>query len=425
MRVDGGSGVLINPAEGDFSYIITAKHVIELGDKYKSHQDIVVKNLSCELIPLESVFIHSSADLAVLITQEKYENKLEISNTSAIRGDTLFIYGFPNTRIGENLQSDRIREYSGIVQSFNQEKFIVSLEDSPDYDQLVGISGGGVFKVVGDDIFLCGIESRKHGNVQSEFHGNIECIQLNKIEELIEKNNLPKIYPEKMHNFIKLVRSSFSYFQNADEPAYIEFLTNSLHSYADKFSENGPTPIEISSRLKNKLLISNSPLQELYHVNLWIAFLEFIIISSLLDKVNELSFEYIEEVSKKRKFLFTASKDNWIKKLEEIFKSDFRGLKKGGCIIISSNEHRARLSPKPHRYASVISNIGRVSTSDLMVDAAIRNPAKDFNIMHLTGLHEVCVINNEELFSKYYSGNDGFDVEEMMEIFKEIYRENI
>ena len=45
VRVDGGSGVLINPAEGDFSYIITAKHVIELGDKYKSHQDIVVKNL--------------------------------------------------------------------------------------------------------------------------------------------------------------------------------------------------------------------------------------------------------------------------------------------------------------------------------------------------------------------------------------------
>src|SRR5690606_26762183 len=135
--------------------------------------------------------------------------------------------------------------------------------------------------------------------------------------------------------------NTFSHFDNADDPSCFEFLKNNLHEYAHNFSEKAPSPFEVSNKLGNKLLIKNSPSENLFNENLWSAFLEFMLISSLLDKIDELNFETIDQVSKKRRFLFSACKGNWTQKLLDIFQSDFRGLQKGGVIIVSTNDARA------------------------------------------------------------------------------------
>lgn len=427
VSVDNGSGVLINPSYGEFSYIITAKHNIEINqNEYKNAKDIKVKNSSNIIIIIDRVLIHSALDLAVLITHDRLELNLTSVNYPLTRGEDVYFYGFPTLRrTNDETISYSIREYKGMTQESDDKEFKLRLEDLPDKRQIDGASGGGIFKVNQEnDVFLCGIESRMDGNSR-EHHGRVICIHLNQLDALLQENKLPEIYPELMHNFYNLVCKTFSYFEEADDPDAVQFLKNKLHEHAEGFSGTGPRPIDIYIQLKEKLLVKNSPSQELYHEKLWVTFLEFMVISSLLDEVKELSFEYVNNTSKKRKFLFSASKGKWIRKLEDIFKSDFRGLEKGGVIVVSSNEPHANLSPKPNTYKGIIVHIGRISRAELMVDIGIRNPATDFRLCHLTGLHKACVIEHEEEFADYYAGNEGYDEEEMMAKFKENYREHI
>lgn len=424
--VENGSGVLINPATGDFSYILTAKHVIGIYDGkkiigYKEYNDIKIEDINSEIVELQGVITHDEADVAILITKKKYISGLISVKEKILRDDKAILIGFPESR---RKSEQKIREFKGEVQEYNETTFVLRIEEKPDQKQVQGSSGGGVFKIVEDKIYLCGIESGMDGGI-SEYHGRVVCTHLENINKLLIEKNSPEIFPEQMHSFINIIKNTFSHFDNADDPSCFEFLKNNLHEYAHNFSEKAPSPFEVSNKLGNKLLIKNSPSENLFNENLWSAFLEFMLISSLLDKIDELNFETIDQVSKKRRFLFSACKGNWTQKLLDIFQSDFRGLQKGGVIIVSTNDARATKELKPRTFEKIVVNIGRVSSTNLMVDAAIRNPAKEFRLMHLIGLHDECVLDNDIEFEKYYSGNEGYDVEEMLEKFKEFYHANI
>lgn len=424
--VENGSGVIINPAVGDFSYILTAKHVIGIYEEnkligYKEFDSINVATIDNEKIELLDRKIHDNLDVAILISKNRFEIDLLNVKGNISRNDHAFFLGFPEYRRND---LKKIREFDGEIQEYDENEFVLRIKEKPSQKEVVGSSGGGIFKIIEDKVYLCGIESRMDGNAK-EFHGRVVCTHLDKFNELLNNNKLPQIFPSLMTSFFKAIENIFQHFDNADDPSCFEFLKYSLQEYASAFSVNGPSPIEITEKLGARLLVKNSPSENLFDQSLWIAFIEFMLISSLIDNSKELNFEYIEQVSKKRKFLYTANKGNWIHKLEDIFSSDFRGLEKGGVIIISSNDARAKPRLSERAFDKIVNHIGRVSPKSLMVDTSIRNPAKEFKIFHLIGLHDKCVLNNDEEFEKYYAGNEGFDVEEMIDKFKELYIENI
>lgn len=424
--VENGSGVIINPAIGEFSYILTAKHVIGIYEDnkivdYKEFDNITVLTVDNEKIDLQSKIVHENLDIAILITKNRFEIDLLNIRGNISRNDDAIFLGFPDYRRND---INKIREFDGEIQGYDENTFVLRIKEKPNQNEVVGSSGGGVFKIIQDNIYLCGIESGMDGNAR-EFHGRVVCTHLEKFNELLSNNDLPKIFPSLMTSFMQVKENIFQHFDNADDPSCFQFLKDSLQEYASTFSLNGPSPIEVTERLGTRLLVRNSPVENLFDQNLWIAFIEFMLIGSLIDNIKELNFEYIDQVSKKRKFLYTANKGNWVHGLEDIFSSDFRGLEKGGIIIISSNDSRAKLSLSQRALDKIVNHIGRVNPKSLMVDTSIRNPAKEFKIFHLLGLHDNCVLNNDEEFEKYYAGNEGFDVEEMIEKFKEFYSANI
>lgn len=425
--IENGSGVIVNPALGDFSYILTAKHVIGIYDDnknivgYKKFDTIDVVTISNKKIELQNTIIHEDLDIAILISSEKLEiNSLAIGKNIA-RNENAYFLGFPDLRRND---TKKIREFEGVIQENDENIFVLRIKEKSSQKEVLGASGGGVFKIIADKIYLCGIESGMDGNFR-EFHGRVVCTHLARFNELLSNNNLPLIIPSMMINFLKIIENIFQHIDKADDPSCFQFLRNSLQEYASAFSMKAPSPIEITERLGEKLLVKNSPVENLFDQNLWITFIEFMLIFSLIDNNDELNFQYIEQVFKKRKFLYTASNDNWIHNLNNIFSSDFRGLEKGGVIIISSNDPRAKLSLSPRVFKNIVKDIGRVSPKSLMVDTSIRNPVQDFKIFHLIGLHDKCILENDDEFEKYFSGNEGFDVKEMLEKFKGFYSANI
>jgi hypothetical protein len=428
VEVDNGTGVLVQPALGECSFVVTAKHVIETGEGtgvYKSSEEVGVRLFDGTPIEISSIYIDEEADLAIMSTQKRLNIDLLPAIARPERGENVLFYGYPSTRRNGNAD-DRIREFEGQVNESSDTRFIVTLQNVPDWGQVVGASGGGIFIIIGEDIFLYGIESRMEGDVDAEHHGRVVCLPLLVIEALIIKEKLALIHPPAMVSFVGLISQTFNYYDEADDPRNIRFLKSRLHERARLLSvSHEVSPLNLYKEFEAALLISNSPSQDLYANDLWIAYFEFLVISCLVDEIDNIDFSYVEENFTKRRFLFSAQKENWVWRLMDIFRSDFRGLRRDGKIIISTGDRSGKLKAKTEQIQNVVMDIGRGDVSALMVDSAIVNPAKEFEVLHLTGLHKVCVLDNENELGRFYAGGDGCGESELINRIRCLYHEYI
>gem|GEM_PF-6003362 len=428
VKVDTGSGVLIRPSSGIGTYILTAKHVIETEPNsgvYRAVEDIVVTTYAGNIVPVQQVKISTRADLAILISEQKLNTYLTPAISQLERGNKTLFYGYPIQRRGGN-EDDRLREYEGEVTASTSDKFTLRLVGEPEHGEIVGSSGGGVFAIIGDDLFLCGIESRVEGRVDKEFHGKVICIPMSEVDALIDAEGLDRIFPVEMKSFLKLSERLFSYYDQADLPDNLIFLKTQFRQLAAKMGGNDTvSPIDLYNKFQSALLIRNSPAQDLYCVDLWIAYFEFLVISCLIDEVELITIEYIEANSANRRFLFSADNKKWAWRLLDIFKSDFRGLKRKGKIIISTGEVNANMKPMKPSLERIVSDIGRSVAGELRVDAGISNPVDEFDIYHLTGLHKECVLAKEYELAEYYAGKEGAGPEELMALVRRLYSAHI
>ncbi|WP_415755984.1 ABC-three component system protein [Pseudomonas sp. LT1P18] len=416
--VGTGTGVLINPHEGDFSYVLTAKHVIEhkaTSEGFLKATDIRVFNWSGEPIAISARYVSPTDDLAILVTSNRLDAQMRASLSPPVRDEKLYFFGYPKTRRGGNPE-DILREFPGEVQSAGDRQFILQLTGEPDWDQIAGASGGGVYRGSGEEAFLCGLEYRIEGDTASERHGRVLCHDFSLINELLEKENLPPIYPSSMNDFCSLVSHTFKSYDKAEDPENVRYLKATLHERAKQISKNGAVrPIDIYKARKEALLIKGSPLQDLYEDHLWIAYLEFLVISCLIDLHGNIEFSYVDSLFAKRRFLFSAHDGNWVHRLREIYHSDFRGLEVGGVVVVSTADTSAALQPKEQSTNKIVVDIGRVGTSQLMVDSVINNPALQFRLYHLTGMHRICVTDKEFDYGNYWAGHQDFEEQQLFE----------
>ena len=424
VMVNDGSGVLVQPALGNQSYIFTAKHVLETEENSRQYHDIdeiTVTKINGDVIDLARRVVSADNDLAILIVNSKLDSDLQIAVSKPERNKKVLYYGYPAIR--RNLEPrEQLREYPGQINEIEDDRFSVALDGRPSWGEVAGSSGGGVFIEVGGDIFLQGIESRVEGVVDREFHGKVICTPVAMIEKFISESGLEKIHPPSMTSFIGLVDKTFQYFAQAEDPNNLTFLMNKLKERGSTLSSAEEiNPFTLCEKFKRKLLIRDCPEQNLYNEKLWIAYLEFLIISSLIDDIDVIDFSYIDDNSTRRRFLFSTDQDNWIWKLMDIFRSDFRGLKLGGKIVVSTGDSAPKHEARKSSLQKVVVDIGRGQKNEMMVDSGITNPAIDFTVYHLTGLHKFCVVDDDENFAAYYAGSEEYGGVKLMALIKDLY----
>jgi len=427
VMVNDGSGVLIQPAVGDHCYILTAKHVLETAENSRQYHDIdniTVTRIDESTIGLARRIVSPNFDIAILVTNNKLDSDLQIAVSKPERSRGILFYGYPGTRRTLEEPRDRLREYPGKINEVEGDRFSVALDGGPLWGEVAGASGGGVFVEIGGDIFLLGIESRVEGVVDREFHGKVICTPIARIETIISDEGLEKIHPPSMASFIGLVDKTFRCFAQAEDPENLRFLMSQLKERGSALSSaNHINPFKLYEKFKKKLLVKDCPEQSLYNEELWIAYFEFLIISCLIDDidVNTVDFSYIDDNSTRRRFLFSTDQDNWVWKLMDIFRSDFRGLKRGGKIVVSSGDDAPKHEARPSTLKKIVVDIGRGQNSEMMVDSGIKNPAIDFKVYNLTGLHRLCIVDDDERFSEYYAGNEEHGETELTALVKELY----
>jgi hypothetical protein len=427
-----GSGVVVSPGEVDYSYILTAKHNLKkIFDNEDTYEDIYLEANEINVISLEENkleiidrLLHPSLDLAILVTSTHIPSEILISKDLK-QDERAVVIGYPETR-NEKIGKESLRDFPGKIHRTTGEFTVVSLDDTPNHVQLVGVSGGGLFKERDNEVILCGVQVRFEGNPAKEHHGKVECIPLCFIDEIISskdnKNGYVPIYPEHFLCFSKSQPAIFR-FEAVQTPESVKFLKGVLQLIAtDLRKKSLPKPIEIYEKYSTSLLVNNAPGEDIFHPFLWSTYLEFLVLASIIDQVNEVDFTYLEKENSKRRFLFSASTNNWTTLLRDIYSSDLRGLSKDGIIIISTRDQKStsHLLTKC-TLKHIVTDIGRMPLESMRIDNPMINPASEFKLYHWSGLHHHCVINKEDEYSEFFIGSPDGGMPELIEKIRREY----
>jgi len=404
VKVNGGSGVLVNAMTRDYSYVLTAAHVIT-----DESNGLVVKD--CQDNPLEvlSIFIPSQwsesksdhYDFAVLKVdyQERVlQNCLPASDLTDRASLTLV--GFPET---ERDSSNPIKEYPGHKISVVNGLVIMCLDSTPGKATIRGMSGGGVYHIKDEKPLLIGVEFRMDNDGREQQYGRTQNHSLARFEELINANSSAPMIPAYLESFSNMLDSIFSF--NVDDPQNVSNLKEELENAACYLIEKGLVPpYKVMVQYNSDLLVEPNNLGELKSYELWVAYLEFLVISVLIDRSVSADAAYLKKLERKRRLIYTSNGANWIRRLDELLITARRLLDKDGTLIVASPEAAAKVLPKRFQLQNVINNISVVPTQGPFpaidsVDSSESAILASYKLTHLEGLRKTCVVDIEEEYS--------------------------
>ena len=395
VRVNDGSGVLVNAMTQDYSYILTAAHVTK---NVKDH--VVIDYQGHNLHVLEVLTYPESKDVEAIpydcaILKVEYqagvEQKCIPASSLSLRSD-LALVGFPGT---ERESSDPIKHYDGHLTSVFNEHVIFTIEGVPGRGTIEGMSGGGIYHVQGKIPFLVGIEYRMDGTGQDQQYGRVQCYSLVRFKDIITEHASAPMIPAYLECFSSMRETIFTF--NVIDQNNVLNLKAALDSFADSLIASGmPPPYEVLQLYDLQLLVDSKQPSELTTRELWVAYLEFLVISALMDNVGVVDTYYIKSIERKRRLLYTSDGVNWVSRLEELLKTARRLLDKDGTIIVASPDAAAKLLPPNFMLERVINDIAVVpSQGPFAIDAVESSIYTSFKLTHLEGLRKSCVIDNE------------------------------
>lgn len=408
VKVNNGSGVLINGMTEKYSYVLTAKHVIL--------ENNTVQKIDGVLINVQGVYKHDNVDCAILIVDFQDEIFQKTYNVEYLPDSaSLVLVGYPTVRRNT---SDEVKHQNGIFIENINKRFILSADGYPSKEITVGMSGGGVYYIENNNAYLIGVQYAMDGTDSEEHFKRLKCNTLDFYDQIVEINNLPPIVPSYLECFSRVNDDIFNF--NIANPSNVEKLKLYLNAISENIIKDGLSPYIIMQRYSDKLLLTKGNNYKLKDKDLWIAYCEFLILCLIVDSPQTADENYLNVLDEKRRLLYYDSSENWTRKLQEILLYAQSVYVDKGTLIISSPEPHALLFPHRETLADVIDDISLIPLSGYgnEIDNTYENLYENLVITHLQTLHNHCVSKHEY---KYRNLN----IREMVDLFRGSYYEII
>jgi hypothetical protein len=403
-----GSGVLAQGISREYSYVLTARHVLQKNkdDLSKGIHDKDSLVLSSEyyssLNILEIYFYDDqNIDLAVIKVEfiddlliYPYEYNLDTLND-------IFLYGCPET--------NEVELYSLTFIPLKKNKLEFSTKESTAQgSDIDGFSGGGFFLIQGGEFYLCGIETEIK---QKGFVTRIKGHCISTINEFLNLKKLARLGAAHLADFKRIQPITFSSL-NLYEPENLDQLIKTLHyQMQEKICNSAITPIFILEKFKEKILLCQQQHKELEDKELWVDFLEFIVIQVIISFPSDLSEgwenKYLNELSTRYKLIYINEKCKWrsIYKNERL-PSHTSEIDNSIKIIILG--HKDSLPDNPELNGFYNKTIIDISTGlqGERIDNPQRRTPLDNSIIHWHKLNEVCISDKEDSYSELNNNSD-------------------
>lgn len=395
VKVAGGSGCLFQPLNSDYSYVLTAKHVIEGVENIeiiRQYIEIDGNKVDETIEILETPYLHSNPNKDAAIIKIKKIDGIESllrADLNALEKDNWYLCGHPDSREANDFsyRKNKLKIENPVELYIEGE-----IERNVNHSEVVGQSGGGIIKTEGSCFLLAGIQKKMATTDEEESLSRIHFAPLTFFDEVIEENetNLSPLFPPYIGTFSILLQEIFPF------PNLLikqELVRNTLLSISKNICL-GTNPDKIIKEYGNKFLVNGTPDHIIYHKSLWKSLLEFLTIIKLYEETQD--FDNLTNIHKKRKMLIVDT-DNWIKKLEEIYRSDLSEIEKGGSIVIcATNEKVPSLLEITTDLFEVLTDI-TVPVEDMIISNTVQNPFVDLKLINIFKFQHHIINNATEL----------------------------
>ncbi|GLO16776.1 MULTISPECIES: ABC-three component system protein [Pseudomonas] len=403
VMVNGGSGVLMNAMTLEFSYVLTARHTVfeePAKNVVTDHNQNAIEVLGVMVFP--KVGQQEPLDCAIL----KIAHQAGLSQKSWTAANlppmaNLTFVGLPNA---ERASATPIKHRTGQAASVVNDLITLELAGIPSKEVIQGMSGGGVYHIDDDCPYLVGVEFEMEATCLDHQYGRVECHGLARYNQLLTLHSSAPMVPPHLECFSRMRDRIFAF--NVYDPINVQNLKSALLAFADSLIKGGmPPPYEIMTRYDTQLLLDSGESSVLEARELWVAYLEFVVISAIMDGTGSADNSYISGIDKKRRLLYTADSTNWLRRLDEILKIARKLLDKDGTLVVASPDIAAKPVPKDFMLKNVIGNIAVVPGKPFSIDEVESEIYTSYKLTHLEGLRNSCVIEREDEYRNLAPGN--------------------
>lgn len=409
VKVAGGSGVLVQPASEEYSYVLTAKHVVKESE-FPEPSAISILDKDGNSIAVQERYFHQEEDCDLAILKVEFQQGLELGYFyhNLIPGMAAWIYGYPRNRRPEQGTPDEPSTYelrlhdirdNGVVEFRNLSRAV--------YDEIEGYSGCGVFffNEETNKAELIGIENRMAEAEAND--GHIRVYLFSKIEEVIQSNNLVEIKPPYLKSFSYHENQMFSAVELQNDAALkcLKDLANKSFGEYNLFESHLITPENIIKSFIDKILADNQNVNHLNDKELWEFFLELLFVQLTIYP------EYISEGKDHENFI-----SDFFQRFRPIYDHEKRGykdlwrryiafanldeLEDDSIIMFFSYGKEPRNLMFTRNLEQTVRNIGEAESIDGNISRVLnRNYKRPNTILHWTTIKRICVEEEEERYS--------------------------
>jgi hypothetical protein len=434
VKVNKGSGVLIQPMSPDYAYVLTAKHCLRVDSENLDSAEVqphVVSACDGTEITILDVICHDNEDMAILIVVSDSTLELMINCDSLKTNDNAFLCGYPEDR------REMDDEYSALIYMYshkaNNRLILTPKTAGVGRDNVVGFSGGGIFTLCDNvqPVLLCAIETKMDGNIAREHRGAISAIPISEFEIFISDpltqyldQPLAPLLPLHLSSFEHLIDFSFDISKSWTIDRRLNFLIDRLKEFASEDIQVNLYPYDILVNFEDSLKVHSRPEHELHRREFWVALLELLTISILIDKPEIIDITYVEKIFKLRRLVFIGVNDTWQEHITDIFKAELNDFEEGGVIVAKTLSSQREVKFSQERVKKLIDNkhIARPLGDLRSITNSKTNISKINSIVDLSALHAECIEIKECLYEDLTDATD-FDAEKLLELRLVLARE--
>lgn len=431
--INGGSGVVFQSMDVGYTYILTAKHVLEDLDSEPYNNLVTIHFFNTitntyelleppfELNTGENYFPHSveGVDIAIIKLQ-KIDNLENVIIKEDISTDNIEYYlcGYPSIRRNPANQPINLGWYRSdlnvtILTEIENKRREADISKNQNYDELVGSSGGGIIKIQGDYLALAGIQCKVVS--REEFLGRVEFTPIGYFNDIINEypDKLTPLLPPYMNNF-KFLKEEILNLEGYVGEINVETIRNKLKLKADEILLNPNDILKLS--FKDQLLVNNENKTTFLSKKLWTSWLEYLIVLQIV-KNKIIDNNDVSEIFNNIRLIHSETQKDWMKIMPDIFKTDLYGLNEKGILIISTNKNP---SCNIIEGKEIITNIANAfSIESFKTDNAEIHPLQQFKFMHIN-IFEKELEKNQIILNTCTGINANQLIPKLKEIFDEI-----
>ena len=420
--VGNGSGCLFPVFGADYMYVLTAKHLVKNGG-ITIRSQYLDENEKPEEIALNIIgdpYLHTDNNKDAAIVKVAIISGLE----SVARADDvlqltgeLILAGFPNSRAERPFafRKDFLKIKNKVAHGYIE----CQLSVASAYNEIVGLSGGGVFYNANGQTYLAGIQSEMAAKDEKERLSNINIMPLSFFDEIIDQNGgLAPIVPAHLLCF-----STLKSFAMKLEGCYVQqsmaYTRQYLQGITDEIIQNQLDPTVIRNFFKTKLLVFAQSERVLGSRGLWIAWLEFLIILKFIrdERVND---QNIERIFDQVRLIYSDTDGHWTGELGNIFRSNFYGMPPSGKVIVATHGTPPEKCIISDNIIPNIIETSPVTRKEMQIDIGIAHPLKSFKLMHIHAFQRLGIIDNEQHYYGFSALNEDQLIEKLKKEFNAI-----